>query len=686
MYFLISIGLLAATDVGAFEKIIGVSISNLLTRSETEISALKASIEAQGDQYVILDAQSSAEKQRSDVAHLIEQGASAIIIIPQDPGSLDDLIESAISKGIPIVSYETPIANPDVFHVAYDIEEAGRIQARALLEVAPTGSYVFMNGQSSDLNAEFLRRGQMDVLGSAIARGDIQIVGDAYVDGWRPENAQRQMEQILTTSDSRVDAVLTAGGGISTGVSNAIIEFGYDEIFIAGQGEDAETLNRVARGLQTASVWRDERELARLAARVSSELANGTQFSEISGVEQITIDRSGDLINTVLLDPIPITQENLNIAVEAGWIDVGVLCKDAGDGAASICRSLETNLPVVDVCFGSDRIGSDSSGRIVFSDGRASALELGFARVSIPEDVHEFGSVERPEEKRFLFMSFGVEAEDPRKHFLIQEIETLSASELSERAAGVLARSKVYKGHVLVYIHGFNVDFDEAIYSAAQISWDIGFDGLPCIYSWPSKGELSLTAYNYDVNSAQQARTHLAEFLSLVSRVEGADHISIIAHSMGNLALVEALRALPAPTGEADKIFSEIVLAAPDVDRDNFISLSETFPRFASGVTLYASANDRALEASKSLAATIPRAGDVPVDGPLTAPFIDSIDASSVSNYVFGLNHSYFASDRSVVSDIGRLILRGERPPNHRTTSLRMVEKVGGGKYWRFPQ
>lgn len=685
-FILLSIGFFSPTDADAFEKLIGISIANLQQRSNIEISALKSSFEAEGDMYIILDAQSSSSKQRDDIAKLIEEGVDAIIILPQDPEDLDDIIEDALSKGISIISYEIPIPNPNVFHVAFDLEEAGRIQARALLEIAPTGSYVFMNGEASDPNAKFLRKGQEDVLGAAIARGDIKVVGEAYNDGWLPASAQLQMEQILTASDNRVDAVLTAGDGITTGVANAISEFGYSDVLLAGQGGDADTLNRVARGLQTVSVWRDERELGAEAARISSELANGTQFSKISGVEQRSTENSDELVSAVLLDPIPITQENLNAVVESGWIDLSVLCDGASDGAASICRSVETNLPVVDVCFGSDRVESYSNGRIRFSDGRSSTLELGFARVSIPEDNHDFGNVERPEERKFLFLKFGMEAEDAKRHFVIQEIETLSASELSERSRSILAKSKIYEGHAIVYVHGFNVDFDEAVYSAAQISWDIGFDGLPCIYSWPSKGELSLAAYNYDRNSAQQARTHLAKFLNLISSIEGADHISIIAHSMGNLALVEALRNLPSPADETDKLFSQIVLAAPDLDRDNFISLSATFPRFATGVTLYASANDRALEASKGLAAAIPRAGDVPNGGPLIAPLIDSIDASSVSNYAFGLNHSYFANDRSVVSDIGRLILRGERPPTLRTTTLKMVVKESGERYWRFPE
>jgi esterase/lipase superfamily enzyme len=216
------------------------------------------------------------------------------------------------------------------------------------------------------------------------------------------------------------------------------------------------------------------------------------------------------------------------------------------------------------------------------------------------------------------------------------------------------------------------------------MAWDMGFDGLPCLFSWPSKGELNIAAYTHDTNSALQSRNHLSDFLKLLESVEGAESISIITHSMGVVSLIEALRQLPAPEAEAKPRFQEIIMAAPDIDRDNCLSLSGQIVKFAAGATLYASANDLALKASKALAAKIPRAGDVPPGGPIVVSRIDSIDASAVSNYVFGLNHSYFAADRSIVEDFARIIMKHERPPNIRNPTLRRSQN-NGQIYWKFP-
>lgn len=197
-------------------------------------------------------------------------------------------------------------------------------------------------------------------------------------------------------------------------------------------------------------------------------------------------------------------------------------------------------------------------------------------------------------------------------------------------------------------------------------------------------GKETLTGYNYDSYSARQTRNRLSDFLKILSSIKGADSISIVAHSMGSAALIEALRQHTEPNGSDTKPYSEIVLAAPDMDRDDFRSLSSKLSQFARGVTLYASSHDKALLLSKSLAAGIARAGDVGDEGPVVVADVDTIDASTVSDYVFGWNHSYYANDRTVLTDIATLLQHGARPPMRRNPTLRSVNG-STGSYWKFP-
>lgn len=680
--------LMSLVHADASGRVIGVSWANLsIERWKEAEAAIVAEIQAAGDTYVKVDAQSSASKQIEDIRSLVSQGVDAIIIQSAESSEIDPAIEAAVAAGIPIVGIDSVIKNPSVLYVGYDQVEAGRIQAKALLENTPQGDYVFIKGPPSDPNADLLLQGQMEILRNSVASGSIRIAGEITSDGWVPQNAQKNMEQFLTANDNKIGAVLSSTEATADGAIAALAEQGLaGSVPVSGTGVDSSTLNRIALGTQTVSVWKDDRKLGRAAADLASKLAAGTQIDSIESAKKWSVGSDGIELSAVLLEPMPITRENLTTVIEAGWVSAAEACKGVPAGTVAACDPVSASpLPVIDVCFASDRKAVAGGSRLTFSHERIDHLAYGFARVSIPQAIHEFGRRERPEKRRFLFINLGVETEDARKHFVIQEIQQLEEGALVDRSKQIMSRSSIYKNHVLLFIHGFNVGFDDALYTAAQVSWDMNFDGLPCIFSWPSKAEMSLTGYNYDTNSAQQSRNRLAHFLKMLSSLEGAEHISIVAHSMGNLALIEALREIPLPSDQTRKPYSEIVLAAPDLDRDNFLALAARLPKFASGVTLYASSHDKALIASKELFAGIPRAGDVPSEGPVVVSDIDSIDASAVSDYAFGLNHSYFATDRSVVTDIARLIRLKERPPIMRDTTLRKVIRNDGGFYWQFP-
>ena len=200
-------------------KIVGVSWSNFQEeRWKTDEAAMKAAIEAAGDKYISADAQSSAAKQITDVESLIAQGANALIILAQDASAVGPAVEKAVNEGIPIVAYDRLIENPAAFYLTFDNMEVGRMQARGVFEAKPEGNYAFIKGSSADPNADFLFAGQMEVLKEAVDSGKIKNVGEAYTDGWLPANAQKNMEQILTANDNKVDAVVASNDGTAGGI------------------------------------------------------------------------------------------------------------------------------------------------------------------------------------------------------------------------------------------------------------------------------------------------------------------------------------------------------------------------------------------------------------------------------------------------------------------------------------
>ena len=219
-----SVAVCALSPVAFAEgKVIGVSWSNFQEeRWKTDEAAMKAAIEANGDTYISADAQLSASKQLTDVESLIAQGADALVILSVDSGSVGAAVDAAAAEGIPVLGYDRLIEDNRAFYLTFDNKEVGRVIARSIKAAVPSGNYAIIKGDKGDPNALFLLEGMMDVIGADVEAGTIKIVGEAFTDGWKPDNAQKNMEQILTANDNNVDAVLSENDGMAGGAIAAL--------------------------------------------------------------------------------------------------------------------------------------------------------------------------------------------------------------------------------------------------------------------------------------------------------------------------------------------------------------------------------------------------------------------------------------------------------------------------------
>ena len=325
------------TGIGTFAmaQTVGVSWSNFQEeRWKTDEKAIKDQLAKLGGSYVSADAGGSAEKQLADIDGLIAKGAKALVILAMDKDAIVPALAKAKAKNIPVVAYDRLIEAPGVFYITFDNKEVGRMQARAVLAAKPKGNYVMIKGSPTDPNADFLRSGQQEVLDAAIKKGDIKIVGEEYTDGWKPEVAQKNMEQIITKTGGKIDAVVASNDGMAGGVVAALTSKGIKGIPVSGQDGDHAALNRVAAGSQTVSVWKDARDLGRDAASAAVSLAKG---QKVSGASAWAGGEKKVSLQAQFLKPVPITVKNLDLVVKAGWIKKEDLCKgvDAGKGPAA---------------------------------------------------------------------------------------------------------------------------------------------------------------------------------------------------------------------------------------------------------------------------------------------------------------------------------------------------------------
>ena len=325
------------------------------------------------------------------------------------------------------------------------------------------------------------------------------------------------------------------------------------------------------------------------------------------------------------------------------------------------------NYVAMPVFFATDRrLITNRDGTVGFGPQRG-ILSYGVCEVSIPRD-HRIGVLETPSIWKLEF------SENPEKHVVLLST-TVRSPDLFYQAVAQRVRLSKRKS-AFVFVHGYNVTFEDAARRTAQMSYDLGFDGAPVFYSWPSQGVTH--RYTVDEQNVEWAQANLRQFLGDFFARSGSTDVYLVAHSMGNRALTGALKTLLAERPTLKSRLKEIILTAPDIDAEVF--RRDIAPALASNgrpVTLYASADDKALMLSKQVHG-YPRAGDAG-DGLVIVPGVETIDATGMDAGFLG--HSYYGDNRSVISDIYYVMRDGKRANDRFGLVPRDISR---GRYWVF--
>jgi D-xylose transport system substrate-binding protein len=303
-------------------------------RWKTDEAAIKAAVEAAGNKYVSTDAQGSAQKQAADIEALISQKVDVILVVAFDSDAILPSIKAINDAGIKSIAYDVQFEDPSALYITFDNVGVGRIIAAEVQKVKPEGNYAFIKGDKGDPNATFLFQGMMEVLKPAIDAGKIKNVCETFTDGWKPDNAQKNMEQCLTSTGNKVDAVAAQNDGMASGVVAALTAQGMTGIPVGGQDGDLAAINRVALGTQTVSVWKNAKDLGKVAGEAANALAAGT---EVPGVGKFSGGKKGVEMNAILLAPTPITKANVNVAIDAGHITKEQACAGVAAGSVPGC-------------------------------------------------------------------------------------------------------------------------------------------------------------------------------------------------------------------------------------------------------------------------------------------------------------------------------------------------------------
>jgi D-xylose transport system substrate-binding protein len=322
---------------------------------------IKKVVEDAGGTYIDADANLSNEQQLTDIDTLISRGANVLLLLAQDNQAVLPGLQKAKDAGIPVIAYDRLIEDPEILYITFDNIGVGKAQAEAVFAKVPTGNYVLIKGDPGDPNAStFLPQGWDDAgLKSKVDAGEITILADQFTPAWATETAQDNMEAIIDKAvddGTPIDAILAENDSTALGVAGALTAKSYGYPPLSGQDGDEANLQNVAAGIQYVDVWKNANELGKVAGLAALELCKGTDMASLTlpdGVVDPTVapaaglsaqpftTPNGTSVSSFILQPTPITAENLNLVVDGGWITKEKLCEKATTGApapAAFCQ------------------------------------------------------------------------------------------------------------------------------------------------------------------------------------------------------------------------------------------------------------------------------------------------------------------------------------------------------------
>lgn len=305
---------------------IGLSISDFETeRWPVEEAIMRKLASERGAELISQVANHDARLQNDQIANMILLGVDVIVVIAEDGAAAASAVEKAAGAGIPCIAYDRLIRSDRLAaYISFDNIEVGRLQARGVLARIDHGNFVLLGGSPTDNNATLLRKGQMEILQPQIDRGRIRIVADQWVANWAPANAARIMEKILTSLDSRIDAVVASNDGTALGALQAMKARGLaGKVPISGQDATAAACRSIIEGHLSVSVFKDVRQLSPIAIEMAVKLARKEKIEGLRDYPLAELTGGEDIPGTVpcrFLKVVGIDKDNLyEVIVRSGF-------------------------------------------------------------------------------------------------------------------------------------------------------------------------------------------------------------------------------------------------------------------------------------------------------------------------------------------------------------------------------
>ncbi len=334
--FCLSVVALIALPAGAATRPkIGLSFSDFATeRWARERDEMTKLLTDAGYEVLVQEANHDAKLQNDQIKNMVTQGAKVVIVVAEDGDSTATAVNDVAKKGVKVIAYDRLIKSSKIAaYVSFDNVDVGRNQAKGVLAVKDSGNFVLLGGSPTDNNAHLFRQGQMEVLNPLIKAGKVKVVADQWVENWDPANAKKLMENILTATGRKFDAVVASNDGTALGAIEAMKPAGLaGKVPISGQDATEAGCNSIARGELTVTILKDTRKLTPLACELAVKLAKGEKELGLAPYKLAELTGNKKMAGTVpckFLQVFQVTKDNLKqLVVDSGFQSYEGVYKD----------------------------------------------------------------------------------------------------------------------------------------------------------------------------------------------------------------------------------------------------------------------------------------------------------------------------------------------------------------------
>lgn len=258
--------------------------------------------------------------QYEDCVEMIDSGIDVLILVPRDVTKAGDIIDYAKSKNVPVISYARTVLGQKIdLLVGYDSEQMGQKIGQYLAEMVYKGDFILLQGDEGDSNAKLLNDGAMRYIDPI--RKDINVIAEASIAGWSPDEAKKIVTQAIKNNNNKVDAILAPNDKIAGVCAEAVEELGVEgKVIITGMDAELDAIKRIIDGRQSMTIQLDLKKLATTAIDQAYNFATGQKVivnAQFNNQSDKTVDANLIVGNVI-------TKENIDKKI----IDAGIYTKE----------------------------------------------------------------------------------------------------------------------------------------------------------------------------------------------------------------------------------------------------------------------------------------------------------------------------------------------------------------------